>query len=179
MRILTTPDFSLEPLVAAHAAGMFVVLGDPAIYEFENQPPPSEEWLAGRYRKLEARCSPDGTQRWLNWVIRLHGGELAGYVQATVLPDGASLIAYELSSRHWRRGIGSTAVSTMLAELEGSYGVGLFVAILKQENYRSLGLLRSLSFRPGSLQLRQRFEVPPDEALMVRQSAQPGRFAPG
>jgi hypothetical protein len=79
----------LEPQTVAHAEEMFEVLSDPAIYEFENEPPESLEWLRERYRKLETRRSADGTQHWLNWVIRLPTSELAGYVQATVHPDGA------------------------------------------------------------------------------------------
>lgn len=83
----------MEPLVAAHAHEMFGVLSDPAIYESANAPPPSEEWLRSRYRRLEQRRSPDGNELWLNWVARVPCGELVGYVQATVLPSGVSYIA--------------------------------------------------------------------------------------
>src|SRR5262245_33981325 len=108
---------------------MFRVLGDPAIYEFENEPPISEEWLARRYELLESRGSPDGTEKWLNWVVRLPTGELGGYVQATVLASGTSYVAYELNSRYWRQGTGSSAVTAMLEELSSTYAVHTFVAI--------------------------------------------------
>ena len=140
----------LEPLVAAHAGEMFEVLSDPAIYEFENQAPASVEALRDRYRRLEARGPADGRQVWLNWVLRLPSGELAGYVQATVLHDGTSFVAYELNSRYWRRGIGSSAVSAMLAELKNQYAVSLAVAVLKAKNHRSLGLLQKLGFQRAS-----------------------------
>ncbi|MBZ0269264.1 GNAT family N-acetyltransferase, partial [bacterium] len=65
MKTLHTPLCTLEPLTALHAPEMFPVLSDPAIYEFENEPPESEEWLERRYRFLEGRASPDGTERWL------------------------------------------------------------------------------------------------------------------
>ena len=71
MRALNAGLCSLEPLVAAHAAQMFEVLSDPAIYEFENEPPRSPELLAQRYERLESRRSTDGAEQWLNWVIRL------------------------------------------------------------------------------------------------------------
>jgi hypothetical protein len=51
-----------------------------------------------RYATLERRASPDGRQTWLNRAVRLPSGDLAGYVQATVLRAGAALIAYELAS---------------------------------------------------------------------------------
>ena len=169
MRTVKAPLCTLEPQVAAHAPEMFAVLCDAAIYEFENEPPRSKAWLAERYARLERRASADGSQTWLNWVVRLPSGELAGYVQATVLRSGAALVAYELASRHWRKGIGRCAVSVMLDELQSSYDAELFVAVLKAANYRSLGLLRCLGFQPGSQRQRIAFAVEPDELVMVRQ----------
>jgi RimJ/RimL family protein N-acetyltransferase len=147
---------------------MFEVLTDPAIYEFENQPPPSESSLAARYATLETRQSPDGKQSWLNWVIRLPSGELAGHVQATLLGDGAAIIAYELASK-WRcPGASTTAVAAVLTELELSYAVNLFVAVIKLRNHRSLGLLRKLGFQSACPEHVARFRTAMDEVLMVK-----------
>jgi RimJ/RimL family protein N-acetyltransferase len=146
MNTVSAGPLVLEPQIAAHAAEMFNVLSDPAIYEFENSPPESAAWLAERFAKLESRVSPDGAEQWLNWVIRLPTGALAGYVQATIVRDRTAHIAYELASRFWRQGIGSAAVNGMLKELELTYGVYSFAATLKERNYRSLALLRSLGF---------------------------------
>ena len=157
---MSAEQIVLEPQVEAHAAEMFEVLSDPAIYEFENTPPESPAWLADRFRKLESRISPDGTQQWLNWVIRLPTGALGGYVQATVARDGTAYIAYVLASRHWRQGIGKAAVQWMMAELIAKYGVCRFMAALKAENFRSLALLRSLGF--------QRIDCSGDEIVMSR-----------
>ncbi len=174
MRTLTTPLATLEPLVAGHARAMFAVLSDPAIYEFENEPPPSEASLAERYARLERRASPDGRQRWLNWVVRLPDGDLAGYVQATVLPAGTALVAYELASRYWRRGLGRTSVSAMLAELRSEYGVRAFAAVLKRANYRSEALLRSLGFAPAPAAQAAEFGAQPDEIVLTRTADAPG-----
>mgnify|MGYP003575606013 CR=1 FL=1 len=141
----------LEPQVAAHSAEMFVVLSDPAIYEFENSPPESVPSLAERFARLESRVSPDGAEQWLNWVIRVPSGPLAGYVQATIVRDRTAHIAYELASKFWRQGIGSAAVRGMLNELAVNYGVLSCLATLKERNYRSFSLLESLGFeRSGS-----------------------------
>src|SRR6266508_2704621 len=110
MRAIVADGLTLEPQTAAHAEEMFVVLSDPAIYEYENQPPPSCEWLRERFARLESRRSADGSEQWLNWVIRLPTSELAGYVQATVHADAHAAIAYELSSSHWGRGLARQAV---------------------------------------------------------------------
>ena len=111
MRTLATTTLTLEPQVAAHADAMFVVLSDPAIYEFENAPPASLEWLRTRFTKLETRQSADGQDQWLNWVIVLPNQQLIGYVQATVRGDHSALIAYELASAFWGRGLAHQAVS--------------------------------------------------------------------
>jgi [ribosomal protein S5]-alanine N-acetyltransferase len=167
MNTISIGSVVLEPQVAAHAAEMFVVLSDPAIYEFENAPPKSEAWLAERFGKLESRVSPDGAERWLNWVIRVPNGELAGYVQATIVQGRTAHIAYELASKFWRQGIGSAAVSGMLEELAASYGVCTCAATLKERNFRSLALLESLGFeRSGSngsdeIVMRKRISVLP------------------
>src|SRR5436189_3991013 len=130
MRVIETGSLTLEPQTAAHAEEMFAVLSDPAIYEYENEPPPSLEWLRARFARLESRRSPNGSEQWLNWVIRLPTSELIGYVQATVRANGAAAIAYELASAYWGRGLGYEAVQAMLAELVAQYGVRALSAVL-------------------------------------------------
>src|SRR5919109_5115976 len=92
MRTIEAARLTLEPQTASHAVEMFDVLSDPAIYAYENSPPRSLEWLRTRFEKLESRRSPDGMQRWLNWVVRLKTGALVGYVQATVYPSRSAAI---------------------------------------------------------------------------------------
>lgn len=150
----------LEPQVSAHADAMFLVLSDLRIYEHENAPPPTVEWLRDRFARLESRASPDGREAWLNWVIRLPSGELAGYVQATVAGRQAS-IAYVLGSRWWGRGIATEAVRTMMTELRATDGVETFVAVFKRGNLRSRRLLARLGFVDGAA-----CEIAADEAAM-------------
>jgi [ribosomal protein S5]-alanine N-acetyltransferase len=180
MRTLTTALCTLEPQVAGHAAELFEVLCDPAIYEFEGQPPPSLERLTAGLQRKESRRSPDGSEHWLNWVVRRPGGELAGYVQATVLPDGQALVGYEFASRHWRQGLGSSAVAAMLAEVTATCGVHRFVALLKRANGRSRGLLHKLGFVPMPAELAAAHAAPPDEDVLHRPAwpARPGHEPP-
>lgn len=168
MHPISAPPLLLEPLTVGHAREMFAVLSDPAIYEFENEPPASDAALAQRYAILEGRRSQDGRETWLNWVIRLPSGQLAGYTQATVLPSGVACVAYEIASRYWRQGIGSTAVAAMLAELRARYAVSLYVAVLKARNHRSLGLLRKLGFERASGVQVAAFGAQADELVMVK-----------
>ena len=168
MNTLAAGTLCLEPQVAGHAPEMFEVLGDPAIYEFENEPPPSLEWLERRYRQLETRRSPDGSERWLNWVIRLPSGRLAGYVQATVLRESTAFIAYELASPFWRQGIGSAAVTAVLQDLVSTYEVHTCLAVFKARNFRSESLLRPLGFASAPPAGLPPVPVEADEMVMYK-----------
>ena len=170
MRVITTDTLTLEPQTAAHAEEMFVVLSDPAIYEYENEPPRSLEWLRTRFTKLETRLSVDGNEQWLNWVIRLPTSEIIGYVQATVLREGRAAIAYELSSAYWGRGLARQAVDAMMAELVEHYGVRSFSAVLKRENLRSMRMLERLGFSLDSPEQHATHQVDVGEVLMRRDS---------
>lgn len=166
MRNVAGEGLALEPQTAAHAEPMFVVLNDPAIYAYENEPPPSVEWLRERFARLESRRSADGAEQWLNWVIRLPTSEVIGYVQATVYEDGRAAIAYELNSAYWGRGLARRAVEAMVGELAQHYRVQRLTAVLKRGNARSLRLLERLGFSPGSA--ASHAEIDAGEILMER-----------
>ena len=168
MRTIRAERIVLEPQTAAHADAMFPVLSDPAIYEYENEPPRSLEWLRGRFTKLETRRSADGTEHWLNWVIRIPTSELIGYVQATVHPDGRAAIAYELASRFWGRGFAHAAVQAMVPALKDDYGVRRLSAVFKRRNHRSQRLLERLEFTPATPALHAELGAEADEMLMVK-----------
>ena len=173
MRALAAGTLTLEPQVAAHAEEMFAVLSDPAIYAWENAPPSSAEWLRERFRKLETRRSPDGRERWLNWVVRTPDEGLAGYVQATVHADASAAIAYEFASRFWGRGIARRSVAAMIDELALAYGVRSLFAIAVRANGRSLGLLGRLGFVAADDARRVGLRVAPHEALLWRSLPDP------
>jgi len=168
MNTLAAGSVVLEPQVAAHAQEMFAVLSDPAIYEYENEPPQSVAGLRERFAELETRWSPNGREQWLNWVIRLPGAGLIGYVQATVHAGGRASIAYELNSAYWGRGLARQAVEAMVGELIEHYGVLRLSAVLKQANQRSFRLLQRIGFTLATREEHLQAEVERDEFLMLR-----------
>lgn len=173
MRTIETARVTLEPQIAAHADEMFVVLSDPAIYTYENEPPPSLEWLRKRFARLESRKSSDGSEQWLNWVVRLRSSELIGYVQATVSP-GSALLAYEFSSAWWGRGLAREAAEAVIRELADHYGVIELKAIAKAANMRSRRLLERMRFLPAEPDVVAAHRLEPDEVLVTRAA----RFVP-
>src|SRR3954468_21945591 len=166
LRRLATRRLLLEPQVAAHAADMFTLLQDPALYRYENEAPASLAWLEERFRRLETRRSADGNEQWLNWVVRLRGSSLIGFVQATLRLDGSAAVAYVFGSAHWGHGYASEAVSAMLNELVAYYGVTSFAAVLKRDNLRSVRLLDRLGFAAASGDSASLNNLLPDEMLM-------------
>jgi len=169
MHVIEAGSLTLEPQAAAHAEEMFAVLSDPAIYEHENEPPPSLEWLRARFAQLESRRSANGQEQWFNWVIRLPSSELIGYVQATVDRNGRAAIAYELSSAYWGRGLARQAVQAMISELVQRYQVHQLTAVFKRKNLRSMRLLERLGFSPASPEQHVKHHVEPGERLMQRE----------
>ena len=159
---------TLEPQTAEHAAEMFVVLSDPAIYAYENSPPPSAAWLRARFERLETRRSADGTELWLNWVVRLRSSQLIGYVQATVFPNAKAAIAYEFSSAWWGQGLAREAVEALIRELVGYHHVTHLTAVAKRANQRSLRLLDQLGFARAPSEGQAQYRLEPDETLFVR-----------
>jgi RimJ/RimL family protein N-acetyltransferase len=178
MRAIIGDGLTLVPQIAAHANEMFAVLSDRAIYEYENKPPPSVEWLRERFAKLESRCSADGREQWLNWVIRLPTSELVGYVQATVHADGRAAIAYELSSAYWGRGVARRAIQALITELAEHYHVHTVIAVLKRDNRRSFRLLERLGFSLAPVELHTKHDVEAGELLMRREVQADEQSAP-
>lgn len=169
MRVLADGVLVLEPQVVGHAEAVFEVLRDPALYAFEGAPPESLEAVRERLRRLESRRSPDGSQQWLNWVVRpAPNGAPIGFVQATVFGDRNAAVAYLLARSHWGRGLASHAVETMLTELATRYGVRSATAVLKTANLRSLRLLQRLQFGPAPTVVRESLEIEADETAMQR-----------
>ncbi len=169
MQTIAAAELVLEPLTAADADTMFGVLSDPQIYRYlDYGPPPSVDYLRDVYTRLEGRKSPDGTQLWLNWVVRRRGVGPMGYVQATVLPSGIAWIAYALSSKHWGRGYARMATHAMIEHLADAYGAARYLASVEAENRRSIGLLQRLSFRFATREEAQHHDLSATERLFVR-----------
>jgi len=167
MDALTTGRLLLEPLVAGHAEAMYEALREPELYKYlDHGPPPSVEHLRGVYAQLESRVSPDGSQLWLNWVVRVRGGEPAGFVQATVAGADA-WVAYVLARKHWGLGFATEAMQAMIGYLRSACGVTRFLATTEALNEWSIRLLLRLSFRAATEAEIQEHEPSATERLFV------------
>jgi [ribosomal protein S5]-alanine N-acetyltransferase len=147
--VIPTARLLLEPVRAGHAAAMFAGLSDARGYAFiPDAPPKSIAALAADYAGLESGTSPDGQELWLNWVVkRLEQSDFVGYVQATILGDGATvLIAYHVFPDLWGHGLAREAVAGMLAHCRAQYGLREVLAYIDTRHERSIRLVDALGF---------------------------------
>lgn len=157
----------LEPQVERHAAEMFAVLTADGVHRFlDAAPPASVEALRERYRFLEARGSPDGTQRWWNWVIR-DGEAAVGFVQATVFEPERAWIAYVVDPGRQRGGVATRAASAMLDHL-AACGVRTALATTERDNVASIRVLEKLGFDEVTAEVAGVDPIESSEALYRR-----------
>ena len=135
MNALSTARLDLQPLLVSHADAMFEVLSDEKLYRYLDYPPHSSlQHTRDIYKRLEARESPDGRQRWLNWIVVPRGQQPAGFVQATVAQPQTAWIAYLLGQAQWGKGYATEAVAAMMAHLADHYDVTRYLATVEAEN---------------------------------------------
>ena len=172
MRELVTTRLVLEPLSATHADEMYAVLGDPSLYRYlDSGPPESIAQLRSRYVELEGRTSPDGSQQWLNWILRISGSECAiGFVQATVGSSLNTWVAYRVGARYQGRGYATEGTRAMLAYLADACAVRRCLATVEVENRSSIRLLTRLGFQTAEADELARHELTATERLYVRSS---------
>jgi RimJ/RimL family protein N-acetyltransferase len=117
---VVAPRVVLVPLTISDAAEMVTVLADHDLYAFTGDRPPTLPELRARYARQVAGHSPDGTQEWRNWIIRLVTGRTAiGYVQATIVDDGTRAeIAWVVGSAWQGQGYATEAAAALVGWLD-------------------------------------------------------------
>jgi RimJ/RimL family protein N-acetyltransferase len=130
-----------------HAAELARVLDDDRLHTFTGGRPGTEDELRDRYTRLAGGRSPDGTQTWLNWVLRRRDtGEPIGTVQATVVGAAAQL-AWVVAVPHQRLGYAREAALAVRDRLRDA-GVTWFSAYIHPDHAASAGVARALGMAP-------------------------------
>jgi RimJ/RimL family protein N-acetyltransferase len=106
----------LTPLVAADADAMVDVLGDQRMHDFTGGRPLTLDELRSRYKRLAVGHSPDSTELWFNWIVRLDvDGKPVGAMQATVAAnDSRADVAWEIGVPWQGRGVASEAATAIV-----------------------------------------------------------------
>jgi [ribosomal protein S5]-alanine N-acetyltransferase len=160
---------TLEPRTTAHAEELFAILSEQKLYEFlDEEPPQSVEALRQILARSESGKSPDGTEHWLNWVVRDASQQVIGYVQTTIFANGEANVAYVIGSAHWGRGLAHRAVEQMMRIVAAEFGVKTFFIRTERENVRSIRLAERLGFLPVTAAVSTQKNVGMSELLMRR-----------
>jgi RimJ/RimL family protein N-acetyltransferase len=149
--LLETPRLRLEPMTVAHADDLHPVLADPALYRFTGGEPPTPDEQRARSARQAVGASPDGTQGWLIWVLRLRDtGAVAGFVQATLTRDGDVLtadLAWVVGPAGQGRGLATEAAVAVVARLRAQ-GVVRFGAWMPPDHAASAAVARRCGLTP-------------------------------
>ncbi len=144
---------TLEPLREADADEMAPLLDDPRLHDFIGGRPATAQQLRQRYRRQVVGHSPDGTQRWLNWIVRRTVDRAAvGTVQATITGDAnhrAADVAWVIATAYQGHGFAKEAARVMVAWLR-EQEVTAFVAHIHPDHAASAAIARSLGLVPTS-----------------------------
>lgn len=147
--IASADGLLLTPLQRSDADAMLEVLQDSQLYDFMGGEPPSVDDLRRRYDRQASGVSPDGSQLWLNWIVRVHGVP-AGYVQATVafrdVPLAAEL-AWVIGIRWQGQGLATRSARLVQAWLHDR-GVHRFTASIHPAHAASAAVASYLGLRP-------------------------------
>jgi RimJ/RimL family protein N-acetyltransferase len=141
----------LEPLRVADAEQMAFVLGDDALYEYTGGAAPTVQELRARYARQVSGGSPDGTQGWLNWIVRERGRATAvGTVQSTVVHEHDGMVAevaWVIGVSNQRRGYATEAAMAMIVWL-GRHRVATVAAHIHPGNVASMLVATRLGLTP-------------------------------
>ena len=148
---LTGKRVDLEPLRIEHADEMGPLLDDPELHSFIGGRPPTPEELRDRYERQVLGRSPDGSQRWLNWVVRRRdNGQAVGTVQATVSDQDGKMtaeIAWVIVTSQQGHGYAREAAQVMTGWL-WDQGAEVVIAHVHPQHAASMAVARAVGLTP-------------------------------
>lgn len=151
---LMTDRLALEPLRVDHAEEMAEALDDAALHTFIGGHPSDAPELRRLYTAQVAGVSADGTEWWLNWVLRRRDTLRAiGYVQATITGfpgDLAAEVAWVVGVPDQGLGYAVEAASEMARWLRDR-GVAVILAHVHPDHAASAAVAHRLGLAPTTV----------------------------
>jgi RimJ/RimL family protein N-acetyltransferase len=151
---LTTERLVLEPLAVSDAEAMASLLDDATLHTYVGGEPASSEIIRERYVRQVVGHSPDGSQGWLNWVVRrVPGDQPMGYIQATLSTgDGAMVaeVAWVVGTAYQHQGFAREAAAAVVNWLR-SAGCQIVVAHIHPDNLPSASVALALGLQPTTV----------------------------
>lgn len=144
-----------------HAPEAVSVFDDVRLHTWTGGTPAPLTQLEARYARQSAGRSPDGSQGWLNWMLRrTSDGLLIGTVQATLYRRPATgdatgdaieaSLAWVVGVDHQGAGYGREGALAMASWLRAQ-GVGKLVAHIRPGHDASAGIAQALGLRASTV----------------------------
>jgi len=149
----------LEPLRVEHAEEAVLVFDDERLHTYMGAAPATFDQLRSRYARQILGRSADGSEDWLNWIVRDRAsGGIAGTVQSTVYHSGehhdgirlVAEVAWVVASPFQGQGV-ATEAATMMRQWLQHGGVDVVLAHVHTENLPSIGVAKNLGLRPTTI----------------------------
>lgn len=133
----------------------------PELYRFTGGSPATAADFQSRYERQVRGVSPDGSEWWMNWIVRLRGDELPiGYAQATIdRATGLIWLGWVIGVDWQGKGFAKEAVSAVRQRLRSElvdHGVAREFRAAIHRNHaasqgvaRHVGLVRTADVRDG------------------------------
>lgn len=151
---LASSRLCLEPLRVEDAEEMGPLLDDPALHRFIGGEPASLDELRDLYRRQVVGRSPDGWERWLNWIVRRQSdGQALGTMQATVtVKDGRLVaeVAWVIARAQQGSGYATEAAAAMVAWLRSESAV-MIIAHVHPDHRASAAVATAVGLSPTAI----------------------------
>ena len=147
---LETERLLLAPMSVSDAAELHALLWSPdARTGTDDGPAASLRDVRARIRRWERRRSPDGSEIWLNWTLRLnHDQTVVGRMQATVADRWADL-AWVIGRRLRNQGYATEAGRCIAVWLVELFSVDEVRATIHPDNTASQRVATKVGLRRG------------------------------
>lgn len=149
--MLRTSGLTLTPMQVDDAAAVAEALADPELHEYIGGEPASADQLRQRFTVLVEGQSPDGSEGWLNWVVRDGDTpEVIGTMQATIseAPEGSHAEVAWVVAKPWQgRGVAKRAAGVVASWL-WTQDVTELVAHVHPDHGASAAVAKSLGMTP-------------------------------
>lgn len=163
---LVSRRLALNPLRLVDTHELALVLGDAALHRFIGGAPPTHDELRARLERQVRGRSPDGSELWLNWVVRQRStGRVVGTVQSTLraeLTSRVALLAWVIGSAYQGQGLATEAADLMASWLRRQ-GIAHLCAHIDPRHDASVAVAAAIGLKPTNTMVsgERRWEAQP------------------
>lgn len=165
------PTLRFERLQPSHLDELALALLHPAVYEHIEHPMPSlQEFKRGLERGMAGPPQGQGSERWLNYLVRAPTGAMLGRLEATV-HHGLAEVAVLVGPAHWGRGVASAGLQWLHGELRRVAAALDVWAAVSPANVRSQRLFERNGYRRVDPPQAPIYSHEPGDLVFHRQEA--------